>query len=423
MDKNNTLVKPKAIIVGAGIGGLAAAGALSPLCDSIIIIDKDTLPNSAEPRKSIVQANHLHSLLIGGQNILEKYFPNISQDIINAGGVTLRAGLDQSIFEFGAWMPNRDLGLSISAQSRLLLESVLRQRVKQLNNVTFLDATRVTDIEIKKGRVSGVCINSSTDNDELIKGDFVVEATGLSGTLTNKLNRLHPDIELKKEEVTSKIVYVSAFIKKPDKWLETKENVLIVAEPHQTCGGALLDIENDTWIVSLNGRNGVEPPTDVEGWKNYARELPETAIWERIKDCSIEHKLQKFGKNSFYLRRFDLVEDLPTGYFPLGDTINSINPTFGQGMALALGHVEELGEALANGYNDDAQRTYLKRATQRSQNAWRQTVTYESMFADMDEKSRNKYKLLQSLVLNKHKQAIQNESSHLELFKQAQMLT
>ena len=420
---NNTLVKPKAIIVGAGIGGLAAAGALSPLCDSIIIIDKDALPDSAEPRKSIVQANHLHSLLIGGQNILEKYFPNITQDIVSAGGITLRAGLDQSIFEFGAWMPNRDLGLSISAQSRLLLESVLRQRVKQLKNVTFLDATRVTDIKIEKGRVCGVCINSSSGTDELINCDFVVEATGLSGTLTNKLNRLHPDIELKKEQVDSKIVYVSAFINKPDKWLKIKENVLIVAEPDQTCGGALLDIEDDTWVVSLNGRNGVEPPTDIEGWKNYARQLPETAIWERIKDCSVEQKLQKFGKSSFYLRRFDLVEGLPIGYFPLGDTINSINPTFGQGMALALGHVEELGEALAGGVTDDTQRTYLKRATKRSQNAWRQTVTYESMFADMDEKSRNKYKLLQSLVLNKHKQAIQDENIHLELFKQAQMLT
>lgn len=422
MDEDSVLIKPKAIIVGAGIGGLAAAGALSPLCDSIIIIDKDALPNSAEPRKSTVQASHLHSLLIGGQNILEKYFPNITQDIIAAGGVTLRAGLDQSIFEFGGWMPNRNLGLSISAQSRLLLESVLRQRVRQLNNVTFLDATRVIDIEIEKGRVCGVCINSSTGGEELINGDFVVEATGLSGTLTKKLNRLHPDIELKKEQVDSKIVYVSAFIKKPKKWLSTKENVLIVAEPDQTCGGALLDIEDDTWVVSLNGRNGVEPPTDIEGWKEYARQLPASAIWERIKDCSVPHKLQKFGKTFFYLRRFDLVKGLPTGYFPLGDTINSINPTFGQGMALALGHVEELGEALANGFTDESQQIYLKRATQRSQNAWRQTVTYESMFADMDEKSKNKYKLLQSLVLNKHKQAIQDENIHLELFKQAQML-
>ena len=422
MDKNSTLVKPKAIIVGAGIGGLAAAGALTHLCDSIIIIDKDKLPEFAEPRKSTVQANHLHSLLIGGQNILEKYFPKITQDIVNAGGVILKAGLDQSIFEFGAWMPKRDLGLSISAQSRLLLESVLRQRVKQLNNVEILDATRVTDIVIEKDRVCGVCIKSSTDNEQVINGDFVVEATGLSGTLTQNLNRLHPDIELKKEQVASKIVYVSAYIKKPEEWLGTKENVLIVAEPDQTCGGALLDVEDDTWIVSLNGRNGVEPPTDIEGWKNYARQLPASAIWERIKDCSIEHRLQKFGKTCFYLRRFDLVEGLPAGYFPLGDTINSINPTFGQGMALALGHVEELSKALAKGFKENAQQIYLKRATQRSQNAWRQTVTYESMFADMDEKSRNKYKLLQSLVLNKHKQAIQNEDIHLELFKQAQML-
>ncbi|MFT7562196.1 MAG: 2-polyprenyl-6-methoxyphenol hydroxylase-like FAD-dependent oxidoreductase [Flavobacteriales bacterium] len=419
---DNNLSKPKAIIVGAGIAGLAAAGILSPLCESIVIIDKDALPDSAKPRKSTVQSHHLHSLLIAGQNILENIFPGISQNIANAGGVVLRAGIDQSIFEFGAWMPKRDLGLTISAQSRSLLESVVRQRVNQLKNVTIMDSTRVVSLAIEDNAVCGVHINDSAGNQSLITGDYVVDASGLSGTLAQKLNAQCPKIESTKEKVSSKIAYVTAIITKPENWRSTKENVLVVAEPHQTCGGALLDIENDCWVVSMNGRNGVEPPTDIEGWKDYARQLPSPAIWERIKDCAISDKLHKFSKAHSYLRRFDLVENLPTAYFPIGDTINSVNPTFGQGMALALGHAEELGQALVDGLNDDSQRDYLKRATKRSQKAWRQTVAYESMFAEMDENSRNKFQLLQSLVLNKHKRALHDEKVHLELFKRAQML-
>ncbi|MFT5084723.1 MAG: 2-polyprenyl-6-methoxyphenol hydroxylase-like FAD-dependent oxidoreductase [Lentisphaeria bacterium] len=418
----NASKKPNVIIVGAGIGGLAAAGALSPHCELVTLLDKDLLPASAEPRKSTAQSNHLHSLLIAGKNILEQLFPNITDDIVKQGGIILRAGLDQSIFEFGAWMPKRNLGLCISAQSRLLLESVVRRRVKQLSNVKIFDSTRATDIKVANDKVCGVCVTTASDGASIIDCDFVVDASGLSGSLVQKLNRCYPDIENKKEQVSSKIVYVSAVIKKPQSWLSIKENIIVVAEPHQTCGGALLDIENDSWLVSLNGRNGVEPPTDLEQWKEFARQLPTQAIWERIKDCSISHKLQKFSKSYSYLRRFDLVENLPSGYFPLGDTINSVNPTFGQGMALAFGHADALSHAFACGFNDETQNTYLKLATQLSQKAWRQTVAYESMFADMDEASRNKYKLLQNLVLNKHKRALDDESVHLELFKQAQML-
>lgn len=411
---------PTCIIVGAGIGGLAAAGALSPLCESITIIDRDVLPNAPDVRKTTVQSNHLHSLLIAGQNVLEEFYPGISSDLQEAGGVVLRAGIDQKIHEFGTWMPNRDLGMTIAAQSRPLLEHVVRKRTSQLLNVQILERTKAEGLIIKNNTVTGVEISDANKMKTTLSADFVIDASGLSGTMVNKLNRVYPEIEAEKEVVSSRIVYVTAFIKKPAQWLDCKENVLIVAAPDQTCGGGLLDIENDIWVVSLNGRNGVVPPTEPEQWKAFAKQLASPAIWERIKNCTIEGKLRKFNKPLSYLRRFDKVPNLPLAYFPLGDTINSMNPTFGQGMTLAFGHASLLRKIFSTSDTDN-QRRYIKEATQWSLRAWRQTAAYESMFS-ADESTKKKFHILQSLVLNKHKQAIDNADVHLQLFKQAQML-
>ena len=422
MVTTNNVNRSSCIIVGAGIGGLAAAGALAPLFKSITIIDKDPLPSYPTSRKSTIQSNHLHSLLIAGQLLLEKFYPGITEELNNAGGVVLRAGIDQQIYEFGTWMPKRDLGMNISAQSRSLLEFVLRNRTSRLSNVNILDSTKVENFLIEKNKVTGVVLSANHENKKTILADVIVDASGLSGNLSAKLNQLCPEIESKKETVNSRIVYVTAFIKKPKKWQNHKENILIVAEPQQTCGGALLDIEKDTWVVSLNGRNGVVPPTTTDEWKKFAKQLASPAIWERIKNCENLGKLRKFNKPLSYFRRFDKVHNLPSGYFPLGDTINSLNPTFGQGMALAIGHADRLREVFLNDSNIDQQKQYLKSVTKWSQRSWRQTVAYESMFAVSDESARNKFQILQTLVLNKHKQAIGNADTHLQLFKQAQML-
>ncbi len=422
MSENEVPQFDSCIVVGAGIGGLAAAASMADRCKRVIVIEKGSLDNYPKPRKSVVQAKHLHSLLIAGQESLEGFFPGITDELKAAGAVGLRAGLDQSIHEFGQWMPKRDLGSEILAQSRTLLDFIVKKRLSQLSNVEVIDSARVDELTLKDGAVTGVVVSQKGSTVEY-QCNFLVDASGLSGTLAKRLNRDYPAIEEKKEVVSSKIVYVTAFIKKPQEWLATKENVLIIAEPSQTCGGALLDIEGDTWVVSLNGRNGVEPPTDLEQWKEYARQLASPAIWERIKDCTVELPLSKFSKPLSYLRRFDRVEGLPVGYFPLGDTINSVNPTFGQGMTLALGHADFLGASFTSNDLAVVQQEYIKKATQWSLRAWRQTVAYESMFTSgTDEKTRRKFKILESLVLSKHKQAISEHESHLQLFRQAQML-
>ncbi|TVZ41769.1 2-polyprenyl-6-methoxyphenol hydroxylase-like FAD-dependent oxidoreductase [Alteromonadaceae bacterium 2753L.S.0a.02] len=420
---NSVEVNPDTcIVIGAGIGGMCAAAALAATFTNVVIFEKDSLSDPSASRKSIAQSQHLHSLLLGGRDILESLFPGFTDDLVAAGGNLLKAGLDQKIYEFGAWMPARDLGMTISTQSRTLLENVVRSRVKQIANIEIVDRAKVSQLCITDGTVTGVAVTRKDAEVEIHNSSLVIDSAGLSGTIAKQIPGLSPGIDEITETVSSKIVYVTALIKKPEAWRHTKENVLIVADPDKTRGGGLLDIENDTWVVSLNGRNGIEPPTDFKEWLAYAATLPDKAIWERIKECEPLQKLQKFNKPISFVRRFDKVDNLPLGYFPMGDTVNSVNPTFGQGMALALEHARALADSLDLSNKNAWQQAYLKTALGYSLKAWRQTVAYESMFNIEDETKKNKFAALQALVLNKHKQAHHDADVHLQLFKQAQML-
>jgi len=75
----------KAIIVGAGIGGLAAAAALSKHFTAVEIIDRDSLPDQIAPRLGVGQGVHTHQLLKAGELALERLLPGITQDFIAAG--------------------------------------------------------------------------------------------------------------------------------------------------------------------------------------------------------------------------------------------------------------------------------------------------------------------------------------------------
>ncbi|NQV22711.1 MAG: hypothetical protein HQ511_14955, partial [Rhodospirillales bacterium] len=49
-----------AVVVGAGMGGMMAAGVLSKFFTEVVILEKDTLPDNSEVRKSVPQGAHAH---------------------------------------------------------------------------------------------------------------------------------------------------------------------------------------------------------------------------------------------------------------------------------------------------------------------------------------------------------------------------
>ena len=124
-----TLIGKQAVVIGAGMGGLTAAGALADCFDQIVVLERDTLPSEPAYRAGTPQARHVHALLLSGQRALGELFPGFERDLARAGAVPLRVGLDVRMERPGYDpFPQRDLGWFSYALSRPTIECTVRSR-------------------------------------------------------------------------------------------------------------------------------------------------------------------------------------------------------------------------------------------------------------------------------------------------------
>jgi 2-polyprenyl-6-methoxyphenol hydroxylase-like FAD-dependent oxidoreductase len=107
----STLIGKQAVVIGASMGGLAAAGALADCFEQVLVLERDALPSEPAYRAGTPQAQHVHALLLSGQRALGELFPGFEQDLARAGAVPLRVGLDIRMERPGYDpFPQRDLG-------------------------------------------------------------------------------------------------------------------------------------------------------------------------------------------------------------------------------------------------------------------------------------------------------------------------
>ena len=84
---SSTLIGKQAVVVGAGMAGLAAARALVDYFEHVVVLERDTLPLDASHRSGTPQSRHVHGLLGGGQGALSDLFPGFEHDLAAAGAV------------------------------------------------------------------------------------------------------------------------------------------------------------------------------------------------------------------------------------------------------------------------------------------------------------------------------------------------
>ena len=84
----------KAVVIGAGIGGLAAAKSLADFFEQVTILEYDALPNSAAHRPGTPQSKHVHAILGGGLRALKELFADFEADLSRVGAVPMRIAYD-----------------------------------------------------------------------------------------------------------------------------------------------------------------------------------------------------------------------------------------------------------------------------------------------------------------------------------------
>src|SRR5271155_16999 len=180
------LIGKQAVVVGAGMGGLAAAGALVHHFEHVVVLERDALPPDAAHRAGIPQSRHIHGLLAGGQRALGELFSGFEQDLARAGAVPLRVTLDVRV-EMPGYdpFPQRDLGIGTYSMSRPLIELVVRRRVERHANITLRPRCRVRDLVPSADRAAVIAVHFQNANgeSETLPADLVVDASG-RGNLT-----------------------------------------------------------------------------------------------------------------------------------------------------------------------------------------------------------------------------------------------
>ncbi len=143
--------------------------------------------------KRVPQSNHPHVLLKGGEKAIEELFPNITNELIEAGSVVHNFTRDLKWHQFGLWKQPFTGEVHMIQQSRFLLEWHIQKRIDQVSNITIKYETVIEGLLIdgKRNKVCGVkakCLETGTQ--EEIQADIVVDASGFGSKKYSMVTRM-----------------------------------------------------------------------------------------------------------------------------------------------------------------------------------------------------------------------------------------
>ena len=341
------MVGERAVVVGAGMGGLTAAQVLANHFERVVVLDADVLPDDASDRAGVPQGKHVHLLLAGGLWALGKLFPGFEHDLARAGAVPIRIGLDiRSETPAFTPFPQRDLGIRAYAMSRPLVELTARRRVQSNRAIEIRSRCRAQELVPRAGgaAVSGVRYEDADGRVDTLGADLIVDASG-RGTLTLRLLdaiRRQPPAET---TIGVDLTYATAVFEIPAGAPSEWKGVFTIPGGDGR-GGLMLPLEGDRWILTVAGRHGVKPPGDETGFMAYVEGLRTKTIYEAIARAKRLGDIARFGFSVSTRRHYDALPELPAGLVPLGDAMCRFNPIYGQGMSVAAQEAVGLGHLL-----------------------------------------------------------------------------
>ena len=83
----STLIGKQAVVIGARMTGLTAAGALASCSDHVVVVERDTLPSEPVYSSGKPLARHVDALLLSGQRALSELFPGFERSQVRGSRV------------------------------------------------------------------------------------------------------------------------------------------------------------------------------------------------------------------------------------------------------------------------------------------------------------------------------------------------
>ncbi|SEF19876.1 2-polyprenyl-6-methoxyphenol hydroxylase [Amycolatopsis pretoriensis] len=339
-----------AVVLGGSAAGLCSAGALAPYFDHVVVLERDELPAGAEHRRGVPQSKHPHFLLNSGRRAIGALFPGFEADLVAAGGLHLMPSMDAAYLDGVGWSARKRSAMTMVYSSRILIERVLRDKVRELPNVTIREGVAVTGLTTRDGAITGV----DTDDGRL-DADFVVDALGRGSSVGAWLAAAGwPEPETR--TLDAKVTYTSRWYDlpapRPESWWW--RHLVIMPTPDKGAHPEEHDylvnffpVEGDR-VIACMGSWGLPMPRTTDAFVETARRVRTplfAAAMDRCEPTSEVHLTRSTGNK---WRRYDRLRTPPARLAFVGDSICAFNPFYAQGISSAAGSALLLREHLAD---------------------------------------------------------------------------
>jgi 2-polyprenyl-6-methoxyphenol hydroxylase-like FAD-dependent oxidoreductase len=336
------------------MAGLLAARVLADAFTEVLVVDRDKLTGVTSHRRGVPQGRHAHGLVARGQQILEEYFPGLTDEIRAAGVKPGDFSGDVRWYFNGVRLQAGRSGLLSVPGPRWVLESQVRQRVQAIDNVTFLEQYDIVGLETTPDRhgVTGVRVRQRAEHsaEEVLSSALVVDTTG-RGSRTPKWLEEWGYQRPPEERMKIDLAYTTRHYRLNSDPFDSDILIAPAATPSFPRGAFFYPIPSDDGRVqlSLTGILGDHPPTDHDGFLAFVRSLPVPDIFEAIRDAEplddpVMHRFPASVR-----RHYERLTSFPDNYLVLGDAVCSFNPVYAQGMTVAAIETLTLRDHLRSG--------------------------------------------------------------------------
>lgn len=377
-----------AVVLGASMGGLLAARVLADFFETVTVVERDVLPNGPAIRHGVPQGRHVHVLLARGAQILDELFPGFLNELVADGAPVWDDGeLSELHLSFGGheMLRSGKLGLEPKAlavymPSRPFLECHVLRRLHAMRNVTILGGHEVAELTstADRNRVTGARVVSRDSGAEReLTADVVMDAMGRGAHTPAFLERLGYGRPVE-DHIVMHTTYVSQLLRIPRGTL----NVMLVdisPAPGRPTGMFLTGYEDDTWMFTVFGMVGHEPPRDLAGMLSFAKEYCPAHLIAAMRAAEPIGEVAHHRMPSSQWRRYDKMPRLPDGLLVCGDAICTFNPVYGQGMTVAALDAAALRDCLRRG-GTDLPRRYFRASAKPIGVAWQMVASADLAF-------------------------------------------
>ena len=113
-----------AVVIGAGMAGLAAARVLADRFARVTVIDRDHLPPGPVSRRGVPQSAHPHALLAVGRTALETLFPGLTAELVERGARWIDVARDAIVWQLDGYRLTFSQPINMQREFSDVLEAV-----------------------------------------------------------------------------------------------------------------------------------------------------------------------------------------------------------------------------------------------------------------------------------------------------------